>query len=474
MPAGVLGRVGSVPRCAEAQAAAGTCPSASQIGTVTAASGAGATPVSIPQAGKAPTAVYLAGPYKGAPFSLSIVVPAQAGPFDLGNVVVRAALFVDPVDAHVTVKSDPLPTMLAGVPLRVQRITVKIDRPGFMVAPTSCAPSKVGAQVSSSAGATAAADSRFQVGECAAVDLKPKLTMALTGKGQTTDNKHPALSATLTQTLGQSNLKKVTVTLPLSMALDPDNSTSDALCEFKVGQATVPECPASSIIGTATAKSPVLDEPLTGPVYFVKNVRTDPKSGRQIKTLPALVTVLRGAGVTLVLRANSDVVDDKLVTTFDKIPDAPVSSFKLDINGGKKGILVVSGANLCKATQVADQEIDGQNGKTADAKVVMSTPCSLGVVGSSRSGKTLNVMVGGVGAGKVTVSGSGLSGVSRTIASATTVTLRPKLGASQRSALARGRDVKVRVKVSFTPKGAHKAKVVRKTITIHGAKQAKR
>ena len=108
--------------------------------------------------------------------------------------VVRAALFVDPVDAHVTVKSDPLPTMLAGVPLRVQRITVKIDRPGFMVAPSSCAPSKVGAQVSSSAGATAAADSRFQVGECAALDLKPKLKMELTGKGQTTDNKHPALT----------------------------------------------------------------------------------------------------------------------------------------------------------------------------------------------------------------------------------------------------------------------------------------
>ena len=199
MPTGILGRVGSVPRCAEAQAAAGTCPSASQIGTVTAASGAGATPVSIPQAGKAPTAVYLAGPYKGAPFSLSIVVPAQAGPFDLGNVVVRAALHVDPIDAHVTVKSDPLPTILAGAPLRVQRITVKIDRPGFMIAPSSCAPKQVGAQVSSAAGATAAVASRFQVGECAALDLAPKLKMELSGKGQTTDNKHPALTATLTQ-----------------------------------------------------------------------------------------------------------------------------------------------------------------------------------------------------------------------------------------------------------------------------------
>ncbi len=263
------------------------------------------------------------------------------------------------------------------------------------------------------------------------------------------------------------------MTLPLSMALDPDNSTSDDLCEFTVGQATVPECPASSIIGTATAKTPLLDEPLTGPVYFVKNVRIDRKSGRQIKTLPALVTVLRGGGVTLVLRANSNVIDNKLVTTFDNIPDAPVSTFRLDIKGGKKGILVVSGADLCKGTQVADQEIDGQNGETADAKITMSTPCSLGVVGSSRSGKALNVAVGGVGAGRVVVSGAGLSAASRSIGSATTATLRPTLGASLRSTLARGRDVRVRVKVAFTPSG-EKAKVVSKMITIHGAKPAKR
>ena len=128
-------------------------------------------------------------------------------------------------------------------------------------------------------------------------------------------------------------------------------------------------------MGTATARTPILDEPLTGPVYFVKNIRKDPKSGREIKTLPKLVVPLIGQnGVNLTLTGTSDVEDDQLVTTFDNIPDAPVSSFELNINGGKGGILAVSGADICKATQIADQQVVGQNSKTADADVYIQTP----------------------------------------------------------------------------------------------------
>jgi hypothetical protein len=472
LPPGVLAHVGSVPLCPEAQAAAGSCPAASQVGTTMVAAGAGASPLSVPQAGKAPTAVYLAGPYKGAPYSLSIVVPGQAGPFDLGTVVVRAALFIDPVDAHVTVRSDPLPTILGGVPLDLQRITVSMDRPGFMVSPTSCDPLQVGARVTSAQGAAANLASRFQVAGCAALDLKPKLSLSLTGKGQTTDDKHPGLRADLTMPAsGGANLKKMAVTLPLSMALDPDNSQSDALCEFVEGSKTIPNCPAGSIVGSATAVTPLLDVPLTGPVYFIKNVRTDAKTGRQIKTLPTLATVLQGAGVTLVLRATTAVVDDKLVTTFDKIPDAPVSDFKLNINGGAKGILVVSGANLCAATQVTKQAATGQNGRTANANITMSTPCALGVVASSHSASSLKVTVGGIGAGKVSVSGKGLTKTTRTIGKATTATLAPRLSQATRATLAHGHNVKVRVTVSFTPQGAKKARVAHKTLTIHGAKK---
>jgi hypothetical protein len=438
-----------------------------QIGTAKVASGAGPNPFWL----SGP--VVLEGPYDDAPFSLRVTIPAIAGPFNLGDVVVRQKIYVDPVDAHVTVVSDPLPTIVKGVPVRLQKLVVDIDKPDFMTNPTSCAPTAIGGTLGAATGQSEAVSSRFQVGDCASLPLKPKLSLALSGKGQTTDGKHPAVTATLTQPAGQSNIKKVAVTLPLSLALDPDNAESDSLCEFTVGQKTIPECPASSIVGTATATTPVLDQPLTGPVYFVKNVRIDAKSGRQIKTLPTLAIPLRGQGVTLVLRASSAVVDDHLVTTVDNIPDASVSDFKLNINGGPKGILVVSDADICKGTQVADQAIVGQTGKTADDKITMSTPCGLAVVASTHTPTSLKLTVGGIGAGKLSVSGKGITKTSRTITTATTATLQPKLTKANRTSLAHHRNVKVRVTVAFTPKGAKKAQVVHKTLTIHGAKAPK-
>ncbi len=455
LPPGLLGRVGSVPLCPDAAAAAGGCPASSQIGQTTVASGAGETPVYLPQAGRAPTAVYLAGPYNGAPYSLSVVVPAQAGPFDLGTVVVRAALFVDPVDAHVTVVSDPLPTILDGVPLNIQKINVTIDRPGFTVNPTSCAPMTIGSKVWSSTSAVNLSN-RFQVGGCASLRVDPKLTLGLSGKGQTTDGKHPTLTAHVTMPAsGQANLKRVKVALPLSLALDPDNSQSDALCEFDVGRQTVPNCPASSIVGSATAVTPLLAQPLTGPVYFVKNVRTDPKTGRQIRTLPTLAIPLRGGGITIVLRASSQVVDNRLVTTFDTIPDAPVSDFKLLINGGKKDILVVSGADICKASQIADQQIDGQNGKPADADVYLQTPSCPTKIISKKVGKTtISLKVGGLGAGKVTVTGAGIRKTTKTIAKSTVATITAK----------RSRGRLGKVTVSFLATGTKNAKTTSTTL----------
>jgi hypothetical protein len=428
LPAGLLGRIADVPQCPEAQAAAGSCAVASRVGGVTVGAGAGASPVYLPQPGRTPTAVYLAGPYKGAPFSLSIVVPAQAGPFDLGTVVVRAALFVDPLDSHVTVKADPLPTILKGIPLKLRDVRVAIDRDGFMVNPTSCAPAQVKGDLTSAGAMTAALASRFQVGDCASLDLKPNLALTLSGKGQTVDGKHPAISAKLTQAPGQSNLKKVRVALPLSLALDPDNA--NGLCEFVDGSKAVPTCPAASIVGSATARTPILGEPLTGPVYFVKNVRKDPKSGREIKTLPKLVVPLVGQnGVRLTLTGTSAVVDDQLVTTFDQIPDAPVSSFELNINGGKGGILVVSGdkADICKATQIADQQIDGQSNKQADADISIQTPsCPTKIISKTIGKTTVKLKIGGLGAGKVTVTGRGIKKTTKTITRSTVATITAK------------------------------------------------
>jgi hypothetical protein len=391
-----------------------------QIGTVKTYAGPGSNPFVLP--GK----VYLEGAYDDAPFSLRVVVPAVAGPFDLGEVVVRQKIYVDPIDAHVTVVSDPVPTIVKGVPVRLQRLEVNIDKPGFIINPTSCAAKTISGTLSAAGGQTAAVTNRFQVGDCASLALKPSLALTLSGKGQTTDGKHPAVTANLTQKPGQANLKKVRVALPLSLALDTDNA--NGLCEFVDGSKTTPTCPKNSIVGTATATTPILDEPLNGPVYFVKNVRKDPKSGRNIRTLPKLVIPLVGQnGVKLTLTGTSDVENDQLVTTFNNIPDAPVSSFKLNIIGGKGGILAVSGADICKATQTADQQINGQNNKNANTDVYIQTPnCPTKILSKKVTAKTVRLKIGGLGAGKVTVTGKGIKKTTKTIAKSTVATITAK------------------------------------------------
>jgi hypothetical protein len=467
LPRGLLANIGSVPLCAEADAAAGTCPAASRVGGTVTQAGPGATPFQLPGD------VFLTGPYKGGPYGLAIVVRALAGPFDLGTVVVRAAINVDPVDAHVTVVSDDVPDVLtvtgtdgvaAGFPLRIRSVVVNIDRQDFMMNPTSCGASAVTGTIGSWDGATAAVSAPFRVGACAALPLEPDLAMTLVGKGQTTDGKHPTLNAHLVPGAGDANSRKVTVSLPLSLALDPGNA--NGLCE--PADAAANKCAASTVVGHAKAFS-VLRDPLTGPVYFVRGERKDPKSGRTIKTLPKLFIPLSADGVTIYVNASSDVKDKRLVTTFDNLPDAPFSSFDLQIDGGKHGILAVSGANVCAGTQIADAQFTGQNDKIAEAAITMGTPCALGIVKTSHTSTALKAVVGGVGAGKLSVTGKGLAKVSRTITSATTVTVAMKLAKSTRRALARGKDVKVKLSLAFTPKGAKKAKRAVKTVVLHGA-----
>jgi hypothetical protein len=413
-----------------------------QVGTVHAAAGPGETPYWLPGM------VVLEGPYGDAPYSLRATVPAKAGPFDLGEVVVRQKIYVDPITAVVTVVSDPLPTIVKGVPVRLQTLAVDVDKPGFTLNPTSCDPKQVDGALHAASGQTAAVTKPFQVSGCPDLELTPDIGLTFSGKGQTTDNKHPAVSADVTQQPGQANLKKVRVALPLSVALDPDNA--NGLCEFVDGSKVEPTCPKASIVGTATATTPILDQPLTGPVYFVKNIRIDKKTGRQIKTLPKLVIPLVGEnGLRLTLTGTSDVADNRLVTTFDNIPDAPVSSFKLNIIGGKGGILVVSGTDICKASQVADQQIDGQNGKTADADVYIQTPsCPLKVISKKVGKSSVAVKVGGLGAGKVTVTGRGIKKTTKTISKSTVATITAK----------RSKAKPGKVTVSFDPTGPAKAR----------------
>lgn len=467
LPAGLLGRLTGVPQCGDEQATNGSCGAESRIGRTTVSVGAGASPLSVPQAGKAPTGVYLAGPYKGAPFSLSIVVPAQAGPYDLGTVVVRAALFIDPTDAHVTLKSDPLPTILKGFPLDIQRLNVTIDRTGFMLNPTSCTAGAVAGTLASTSGQTASTSSRFQVGGCADLGYAPKLDLKVSGELK--NGGHPQLDATLLPKAGEANQKTAQVTLPLNLALDPQNAK--ALCEPAAAAGN--SCPSDSIVGKASAVS-ILDVPLEGPVYFVRGERTT-ATGRVVGTLPKLFIPLSGQGVTINVHASSDVAGKKLQTTFDDLPDAPIERFDLKIDGGAHGILKVANGDVCKSTSTpkVGQRLVGQNGKVHQATSTLGTSCRFGVVKTARKGNRVSVTVAGLTGGKVTLSGSGITKSTRTVsASSTVASVGASLNAASRRALNRGRTVRLKVKVGFKPatKGA-KTVTTTKSVVVKPAKK---
>jgi hypothetical protein len=364
---GLTARLKGVALCGEPDARAGTCGSETRVGSVRVGAGPGPAPFSLGGS------VSLTGPYKGAPYGLAVAVPVVAGPFDLGTVVVRQAIFVDPVDAHITVVSDLLPTIVGGVPVRLRSIDVDIDRPGFVINPTSCATKQLHAILGSQQGSTIRLSSRFQATDCRALGFKPQMALKLSGPAQTKEGGHPGLKALLTQDRGQANIRRVEVRLPLSLALDPSNA--GGLCEYAEGQKTDPNCPVSSVIGRARAITPLLDRSLTGNVYFVKGVRKDPVSGRLIRTLPTLLVTLRGQ-VAINLRATTAVKHNQLVSTFAKVPDARVSRFELTLKGGKGGILVVTNnRNICKAKQNATTLLDAHNGRTSDTNTTITTPC---------------------------------------------------------------------------------------------------
>jgi hypothetical protein len=359
-----------VPLCPEAQAAAGTCGVESRVGTAIVGAGPGSAPFfTAPEHGS----VYLTGGYKGAPYGLAVVVRAIAGPYDLGTVVVRQAVYIDRDDAHLTVVSDPLPTVLRGVPLRLRTLDIRIDRPGFVLNPTSCSPKAIVGHVASTAGTVHRSDQRFQVGDCRALGFKPRLRMSLSRRSELRPGGHPGVRAVLTQPGGQGNLLQAAVKLPLSLALDVDNA--EVLCEFAEGMKDDPQCPEGSKVGRAVAHTPILNRPLTGPVYFMKRVRTT-RTGGQARTLPGLVIPLRGE-VALNIRATSSVRrGGKLVATFAGVPDAPVSRFELQLDGGRNGILAVNGRPCRRPKrQVADAELDGHNGKRRDRAVRIALPC---------------------------------------------------------------------------------------------------
>ena len=359
LPPGLLAKLKGVPLCADVQAATGACPVGSQVGQVTVGAGSGPSPLYVPEAGKAPTAAYLAGPYKGAPYSMVVKVPAQAGPFDLGTVTVRNALNIDPTTAQVTAVSDPLPQILQGIPIAYRDVRVEVNRPDFTINPTSCKAMAVTSTLTSATGQSANPSSRFQATDCGELDFGPSLKLAFKGKMNRTGN--PAVSAVLKAAPGEANIAKTTVILPKSQFID--NAHISNPCTRVQFNANV--CPASSILGQATAHSPLIDQPLSGPVYF--------RSNGGERELPDLVADLNGQ-IHVTLVGFIDSVKGGVRTRFQNVPDAPVSKFTLKLKGGSKG-LVENSENLCSFTPKAKVQMTGQNGKPNNFLAKIATSC---------------------------------------------------------------------------------------------------
>ncbi|HXQ88740.1 MAG TPA: hypothetical protein VN733_03790, partial [Solirubrobacterales bacterium] len=359
MPQGLLAKLGGVPLCSDAQAATGACPAGSRIGSVTALSGVGSAPLAIPQPGKAPTAVYLAGPYRGAPYSAVSVVPAQAGPFDLGLVVNRAAIYVDPETALATIKTDPLPQILEGVPIAYRALHVLIDRPSFTLNPTDCSRQQIRATVTATSGAVAEPTAGFQPTGCAKLAYSPKLKLSFTGSTKRTGN--PGVKAVLTQKPNQANTAAAVVLLPGSQFID--NAHISNPCTRV--QFNAEACPKGSILGTVEAKTPLLDQPLKGKVYF--------RSNGGERELPDIVADLRGS-IRVTLVGFIDSVKGRVRTRFLSVPDAPVSSFKMSLFAGKRS-LIENSENLCKTSRRATVKLKGQNGRSHNSEPVIGASC---------------------------------------------------------------------------------------------------
>ncbi len=365
-PPGLLGSLSGIPFCGEPQADLGTCSTASQIGEMTVAAGPGSHPFY--QKGM----VYLTGPYRGAPFGLSIVVPTHAGPFNLGNVVVRARISVDPYTTALTVTTDPLPQILDGIPLRLRKTNVTINRPGFIFNPTDCAQQHITATISGSQGTQTEDSAPFAVAGCAGLQFGPKFSVATSGKTSKADG--ASLDAKLVFPSGpESNIAHVRVELPKQ--LPSRLTTLQKACPASTFEANPAGCPAASVIGAVQSTTPILPVKLVGPVYFVSHGGA---------AFPNLVAVLQGYGVRVNL-VGETFISKKGITssTFTNVPDVPVSSFELFLPEGRFSALAANG-NLCKDKLVMPTLFTAQDG----AQLRQNTPIQVtGCAKAKRSGK---------------------------------------------------------------------------------------
>jgi len=394
LPPGVSGKLAGIPFCPEsgiAQAISRTgphggeeelnspsCPAASEIGHSLAGAGVGQA------LAYAPGKLYLAGPYHGSAISLVAITAAKVGPFDLGNVVIRQAFRIDPETGEVFIDatgSDPIPHIIKGVPVHARDIRAYTDRPEFVINPTNCTrTSTASTLLGSGLNFASEADDRpvtvstpYQAADCAALPFKPRLALKL--KGGTKRGSFPALTATLKMNgIGEAGIHRTEVVLPKSEFVAQEHfQTICTRVVFKQGAHPGEKCPAGSIYGKAVVKTPLLSEPLTGPIYLRSSEHE----------LPDVVAAVHNGQIDITLDGKVDSLKGRLRTTFEATPDAPVGSAVISLQGGKKGLFVNS-TNLCKATHKVEANFVGQNGKAAELRPVLKP---LGCKGSARKGK---------------------------------------------------------------------------------------
>jgi hypothetical protein len=360
---GMIAKLAGIPYCPEnaiaaaadtsgaAQAAQSSCPAQSEVGTAVVQAGTGPTPLSI--TGK----VFLSGPYHGAPLSLAVVTPATAGPFDLGTVVVRVALQVDPETAQVTAVSDPIPDVFGGTQLSIRQVALDLSKKEFTLNPTSCGKMSNAATLngggadptSPASWSSFTASVPFQTSNCGDLKFRPKLvTRFLGGRRQTRRAGHPKLRATLTARPGDANIARATLTMPRSELID--QSHIKTICTRV--QLAAHECPKAAIYGHASAKSPLLEKELAGPVYLVSSNHV----------LPDLLADLRGQVEIQLHGVIKSVKHGRIRSTFSPVPDVPVSKFTLTMQGGRKG-LIQNSRNLCTHRYFSRLKLLAQNGK---------------------------------------------------------------------------------------------------------------
>jgi len=450
-PAGLAGMISQVPLCPEPQAAQGDCPAASHIGHAIVTSGPGPFPLVIPQPGGPEAPIYLTGPYKGAPFGLSIATPVIAGPFNLGTIITRAKIDVDPHTAQITVTTDPLPQIIDGVPTDLRSINSVIDRPGFLFNPTNCNAQQFAGTATSYQGTSAPISTPFQIGACQSLKFAPDFKVAVSGKtskknGASLDTKilYPSAPAKDDLASSYANVARVKVELPKQ--LPARLTTLQKACVAATFEANPARCPAESIVGHATVNTPVLPVPLTGPAYFVSH------GG---EAFPDLDIVLQGYGVTVDLVGTTLIKNGITSSTFKATPDVPFSTFELNLPQGPFSALTAN-ANLCQTKLAMPTEFVAQNG----LEIHQSTPIAvegcanaISILSHKAKGSKLTLSVAVPSAGKLTVTAKHLSKASKTSKGRETL----KLTLTKKKA---GK-LTTKLKLSFVPKkGAKLAKSV--------------